>query len=219
MFNIFNKTDSQVKQDVLNELLWDPSITSTHIKVLSKDGIVTLNGTVPHFVEKLAAEQAARRVGGVKAVADEIEVKGIFDKSDEDIARAALNALKWNYSVPDDIKVTVSKGWVTLDGEADWDYQRNAAKKAIAALIGIRGVTNNIKIKSKVLPSDIKIRIEEALKRSAEAESRQISVSVKDDKVILTGKVHSFAEIEDAKMAAWNAPGVMYVENHIQISQ
>ena len=219
MFNFFNKTDSDVKRDVSNELMWDPSVTSSDVKVSAKDGIVTLRGTVPHYIEKMAAEHAAERVGGVKAVADELEVKTFFDKSDEEIATAALSALKWNYSVPDNVQVAVEKGWITLTGEAEWDYQRNAAKDSVSQLMGVCGVTNSMTIKSKAQPSDIKTRIEEALKRSAEAEGRKISVSVSGDKVTLTGNVHSYSEIDDARDAAWMAPGVTTVENNLTISQ
>jgi osmotically-inducible protein OsmY len=219
MFNFFNKTDSDVKRDVINELTWDPSVNSTDVKVSTQDGIVTLRGTVPHFIEKLAAEQAAARVGGVKAVADELDVKTIFDKSDEEIAQAALTALKWNYSVPDDVKVTVEKGWITLNGQADWDYQRNAAKDSVSHLMGVVAVTNNITLKMQVQPADVKTRIEEALKRSAEAEGRKISVSVTGNQVTLTGNVHSYAEMDDARDAAWMAPGVSKVENNLVISQ
>jgi osmotically-inducible protein OsmY len=219
MFNFFNKTDSDLKQDVLNELLWDPSINSSHVKVSAHDGIVTLRGTVPHYIEKVAAEQAAQRVGGVKAVADELEVKGLLDKTDEEIAKAAVNALKWNYSVPNDIKVLVSKGWVTLEGESEWDYQRNSAKNTVSEILGVRGVSNNIKLKSKAQPTDIKNRIEEALKRSAESESRKISVSVFGEKAILSGKVHSLAEKTEAGHAAWMAPGIMTIENNLIIAQ
>ena len=219
MFNFFNKTDSDVKRDVSNELMWDPSVTSSDVKVSAKDGIVTLRGTVPHYIEKMAAEHAAERVGGVKAVADELEVKTSFDKSDEEIATAAVSALKWNYSVPDNVQVAVEKGWITLTGQADWDYERNAAKDSVSQLMGVCGVTNSMTIKSKVQPSDIKTRIEEALKRSAEAEGRKISVSVSGDKVTLTGNVHSYSEIDDARDAAWMAPGVTTVDNNLTISQ
>jgi osmotically-inducible protein OsmY len=219
MFNYFNKTDTEVKQDVLNELMWDPSVNSGQVKVSAKNGVVSLTGSVPHYIEKLAAERAARRVGGVRAVVDELEVKGLFDKNDEEIAAAALSALKWNYSAPKDVKVTVSHGWIDLDGEAEWDYQRNAAQYAVSELLGVRGVSNRIKLKSAVQPSDIKTRIEEALKRSAEAEGRKINVTVKEDRVILSGKVHSISESEDVRLAAWKAPGVRIVENNLTISQ
>ena len=219
MFNFFNKSDADVKRDVLNELMWDPSINSSHVKVSAHEGIVTLRGTVPHYFEKLSAEQTAQRVGGVKAVADELEVKGTFDKTDEEIARAALNVFQWNYSVPSDIKVAVEKGWITLTGQVEWDYQRNAAKDAVSELLGVTGVSNNITMKNKAQPSDIKDRIEEALKRSAESEGKKISVSVRGDTVTLSGNVHSISEKDDARMAAWMAPGVMTVENNLTISQ
>lgn len=221
MFNLFEKKDVQIQRDVLNELKWDPSVTATDITVTVHDGIATLRGTVPHYFDKSSAEQAARRVGGVRAVADELEVdlKDAYERSDEDIARTALNALDWNYSVPKGIKVTVEDGWVTLTGEVEWDYQRNAARNSVSELMGVCGVSNNITIKPKAQPTDVKTRIEDALKRSAENEGRNISVTVDDDRVILAGKVHSFSEVEDAGLAAWNAPGVRAVENNLQISQ
>ncbi len=219
MFNFFNKTDEEVKRDVISELKWDPSITSDEVMVSAADGIVTLHGHVPHYFEKSMAEKAAQRVGGVKAVADELEVKGVFDKTDEEIAQAALNALKWNYAVPNDINVSVEKGWVTLRGDTDWDYQRNAAKDAVSGLLGVTGVSNSISIKSNVQSSDIKSRIEEALKRSAESEGKNIKISVSGDTVTLSGKVHSYAESSDERHAAWMAPGVSRVENNLTISQ
>lgn len=219
VFNFFNKNDLDLKNDVINELMWDPSVTSSKVKVSSKDGIITLSGSVPHYIEKMSAEKAAQRVGGVRVVADELEVMGALDKSDEEIAEASLNAIKWKYSVPDDVKISVDHGWITLTGDVDWNYQRAAAESAVADLLGVNGVTNSIKIKDQVLPSDVKTRIEEALKRSAEAEGRKIHVVVQGDTVTLTGNVHSFGEVEDARFAAWAAPGVMTVINNLTISQ
>ena len=220
MFN-FQKNDNQIHKDVTNELCWDPRVTSSHISVATKDGIVTLRGEVPNYFEKSAAEVAAQRVGGVKAVADELEVKlsDSYVRTDEDIAQAALNAFKWTVNVPRDIKIAVEKGWVTLRGEVEWDFQRLAAKNSITPLMGVRGVTNAITIRTKVLPSDVKTRIEEALVRSAEREGRKIGVSVNGDRVTLSGHVHSVSEMADARMAAWNAPGVMSVENNLTLVQ
>ena len=219
MFNFFKKTDKQVKDDVMDELMWDPRLDSSKIKVSAKDGVVTLSGTVPHYMEKRSAEHAAQRVGGVKAVADELEVKGIFDKSDEEIAQAAVSAMKWNYSVPGDVKIAVDKGWVNLTGEVDWDFQRKAAKDTVSDLLGVCGVSNNITIKSQTQPNDVKTRIEQALKRSAEAEGRKIKVTMDGNKVILSGNVHSISEFDDARQAAWMAPGVVSVENNITVAQ
>ncbi len=220
MFNFFEKKDSQIQKDVMSELRWDQRLTSDQITASADDGVVTLRGSVPHYFEKLAAENAAKRVGGVRAVADELEVNlaGAYEKGDEDIARAALNAFKWNYSVPDDIQVTVEKGWLTLTGEADWDYQKNAAKDSVSQLLGVCGVTNNISIKPVARASDVKKSIEEALKRSAESEGRKIGVEVDGDRVTLSGDVHSFSELADAGHAAWNAPGVLRVENNLVIT-
>ena len=221
MFNFFQKSDSQIQRDVINELRWDPSVTDSQINVTSKDGVITLRGSVPHYFDKSMAEEAAERVGGVRAVADEIEVEmiGSNERSDSDIAQAAVNALEWNYAAPKGIKVTVEKGWITLKGVSDWDYERVAAKNAVQSLLGVRGVNNYITLMEKIQPSDVKTHIEAALKRSAEAEGRNIEVKVLGETVTLTGNVHSFAEISDAGLAAWNAPGVKMVENNLKISQ
>ena len=221
MFNFFKKTDSQIQRDVITELNWDPRINSDQITVAVKDGIATLSGSLPHYFEKSSAEKAAQRVGGVRAVADEmtVSVLGSYERSDADIAEAALSALKWNYQVPDGIKVTVDRAWITLRGETPWDFQRSAAENAVTLLMGVRGVTNEITIKnSGIETSEVKTRIEDALKRSAESEGRKIDVAVDGSEVTLSGNVHSFAEMEDAKLAAWGAKGVMTVENNLVLA-
>ncbi|MBC7467254.1 MAG: BON domain-containing protein [Bdellovibrio sp.] len=219
MFNLFGKSDAEVKQDVINELMWDPSVNSSEVKVIASKGIVTLSGSVPHYIEKRAAEQATQRVGGVRAVADELQVKSIFDKTDEDIAVAALEALANSHMVPEHLRVAVEKGWITLSGEADWHYQRAAAMDAVSKLLGVSGVTNGITIKERIQSADVKTLIEQALKRTAEEEGKNILVSVQGNKITLSGTVHSFAESDVARHAAWNAPGVMNVENNLKIFQ
>ncbi|MCX6126409.1 MAG: BON domain-containing protein, partial [Proteobacteria bacterium] len=161
-----------------------------------------------------------QRVGGTRVVADELDVNLMsdFGRSDEDIGAAAVSALEWNYQVPDTVKVSVEKGWITLRGEVEWDYQRNAAREAVYMLLGVKGVSNDISIKSSVNAGDIKTRIEEALKRSAESEGRNIKVEVSGTTVTLSGDVHSLTEIEDARIAAYNAPGVYWVTNNLKLA-
>ena len=213
------KTDSELQKDVMNELKWDPSVTATALSVTATNGIVTLRGNVPHYYEKTTADEAAHRVSGVRAVADEITVNilGSYERSDEDIARAALSALAWNYQAPEGLDVTVDKAWITLSGEADWDYQRTAAKNAVSSLMGVSGVTNEITIKRRIQESDVKSGIESALKRSAEDDAQGIKVTIDGNRVTLSGKVHSDSEIEDARTAAWSAPGIMMVEDTLKI--
>ncbi|MBC7467253.1 MAG: BON domain-containing protein [Bdellovibrio sp.] len=221
MESFSTKTDAQIQQDVINELNWDQSLISSDVSVTADDGVITLRGTVPHYSDKQIAEVAAKRVSGVRAVAEEIEVKLLEpnERTDEEIARMALNAFDWNYSVPKGIQVTVEKGWVTLTGEAEWEYQRNAAKNSVMQLLGVVAVSNRITIKQKAQPSDIKLRIEEALARSAVVESKNITVAVLGNTVTLSGDLDSSAEIEDARSAAWNAPGVMHVTNLLRVVQ
>lgn len=216
------KSDSQIQTDVMQELRWDPSVSHEHVGVSVSEGVVSLSGAVPSFVEKSQAEKAARRVAGVKAIADEIKVNlpGSHKRDDESIAKAIVNAFQWNVQVPENlIKATVDKGWVDLTGEVEWIYQSNAAEKCIRGLSGVLGVSNYIKIRPKnVQPDTIKSNIEAALKREAEQESKRITVKVSGGKVYLTGKVHSFTEMQDASIAAWNSPGVTNVENNIKVS-
>ncbi len=215
------KTDSQIQSDVILELKWDPSVTHEHIGVAVEDAIVTLTGTVPTFLEKWAAEKATQRVAGVKAVVEKIQVKltSASQKDDRSLAKAILDQFKWNVQVPDQlVKASVEDGWVELTGEVEWDYQRKATEKCIRSLMGVKGVSNNITIKEKkVQPHVVKQKIEEALKREVERETQRISVEVNGGEVILSGDVHSFTEMWDARGAAMNAPGVRSVVNNLHI--
>ena len=208
------KTDSQLQQDVMAELKWEPTIEAAQIGVEVKGGIVTLAGHVDSYAEKWHAERAAQRVAGVKALTVEIEVKlpGMSARTDVDIARSAENVLLWTILPPKDgIKVMVENGWITLSGEVDWGFQRVAATTAVRYLMGVKGVSNRIEIKPKVALSAVKSEIETALKRRAKADAQDIKVQVDGNAVTLTGVVHSWSERELATDSAWSTPGVRNV--------
>ena len=215
------KSDSQIQADVIQELKWDPSVSHEHIGVAVVDGIVTLSGSIPSYIEKSAAERAAQRVAGVKAVVEKIEVKlmGLHEKDDQDIAEAILNQFRWSVQVPDQlIKVKVEKGWVTLSGEVKWNFQRKTAENLARELTGVKGISNNITLKvGDADTNEVKQKIEDALKREALQEAKNIHVDIHGGTVTLSGKVHPFAEMSDAKYAAWSAPGVTKIVNKLSI--
>lgn len=217
-----SKTNTELQQDVLSELKYEPSVDASDIGVTAKEGVVSLAGNVKSYAERYAAVHAAERVGGVKAVTDELKVDlpSYHIRDDQDIAKAALNALQWDVWVPyDRIKVKVDNGWITLEGQVDYWYQENAAGNAVCNLTGVKGVTNLITIKKPaVMPTEVKTKIDCALRRAAEVDADHITVKVVDDKVILKGTVSSWAERQEAERAAWSAPGVRTVEDDLVIA-
>ena len=215
------KTDAQLQADVIDELQWDPRFNAAEIGVAVKNGIVTLTGHVDSFTEKLAVEDATKRVKDVKGIVEDISVNlpANGKRSDQDIAQAALSALRWNNAVPDkDITVKVEDGWLTLQGRVDWQFQKDAAKNAVKDITGLHGVINQLSVKPTVSAPVVKDAIKKALERSADVEAGRVNVETSGNKVILRGKARTWAERTEIERAAWSAPGVVVVEDDLVIA-
>ena len=214
------KTDTQLQADVLAELKYEPSVKVTDIGVLVKDGVVTLNGYATTFSEKWGAVRSAKRVAGVKAIADDIEVKlsNSLGRTDGEIAAAAANQIEWSWTVPTkSVQVTVREGWITLEGQVEWWYQKDAAESAVRHLSGVKGVSNSISIKPKVTSTDVETAIKAAFERNALVDAKRIHAETSGSKVVLRGKVPNYAEREEAERVAWAAPGVFSVDNQLTV--
>lgn len=217
---MIKKTDQQLKEDILEELRWAPNVSDTDIGVTVHDGVVTLTGSVPNFAEKYSAEKAALRIVGVSSVAEKIEVKipGTYMRDDTEIAKNVVKALKRNVSLPDNLKVMVEHGCVTLQGEVSSGYQRNLAFKIIRYIKGVKEIKNDIAIKPSVRPQDVKRNIKKVLRKIAEEDADSVDVEAEGSKIILRGKVRSLPELEDIKWAALAAPGVSEVDDRMSVS-
>ncbi len=218
MVSLF-RSDATIKKDVESEIQYDPSILHDEaIGVAVKDGIVTLSGVTKTYLDSYYAEKAAKRVSGVKAVANDIQVKLSSERIDPEIAEEAVKALKRELpGTADKIKITVKNGWLTLEGDAEWNFQKEWAERAVRSITGVKGVSNSIKVQPKVSPSEVKKKIEDALVRSAQVDAQRVQVEVDGTKITLKGTVRTWAERKEAERSAWSAPGVTSVDNQIKI--
>jgi osmotically-inducible protein OsmY len=222
LLGVSMKSDSDIKKDVLEELLWDPLVPEARVGVSVRDGIVTLTGHLDTYAEKIAVKRAVERVSGVKAIAVELDVIpiGVHKHSDTEIAAAVEHALSWNTSVPQGrVRVVVEKGWVTLSGELDWNFQRRAVERMVRPLKGVVGIVDNIRLKSLPVPVNLANRISDALTRQAMREAKRIDISMEGSVVTLKGHVHSWAERTAAEGATWSAPGVSRVNNMLTVDE
>ena len=213
-------TDKELNQHVQSALDWEPSLDASDIGVSVDQGVATLRGNVGSYVEKITAERVALRVYGVKAVANDLAVHlaSVYERTDTEVAQAVVAALKWNTMVPNErVSVTVTNGWIALNGTLDWQYQKDAAARAVRDLTAVKGVTNNITVQPRVKTMDVRDKIDAAFRRSAEIDARRVNVTAQDGKVILSGNVHSWAERQEAERAAWAAPGVTQVEDRLAV--
>jgi osmotically-inducible protein OsmY len=215
------KSDSEIERDVREELQWNPDLDSTDIAVTAKNGVVTLTGFVRSYTEKYEAEAATKRVAGVVGLANDLEVRmpSVDERPDPDIARDAVAAIKSQLPISwENVKVIVKGGWVTLEGEVEWQYQRQSAESAVRRIKGVKGVSNVIRLKPRAQPSEIKRKIQDAFRRNAEVDANRITVETKGSEVTLKGTVRSWIEREEAERVAWSAPGVTKVEDRIIVS-
>jgi osmotically-inducible protein OsmY len=215
------KSDEQLQRDLFEEMRWDPQVQDAEIGVAVKDGVITLSGSVNTYAQKLAVERLTERVGGVLAVADDLEVRppGWTRRTDAEIAHAAVSTLAWDTEVPDEtITVSVDRGWITLSGSVPWKFQSDCAERSVRFLSGVIGVNNKIEVAPVASASEVRAKIEQALRRSAELDAKRITVEASEGKVTLTGTVRSWSERRDAERAAWSAPGVKHVEDCILVS-
>jgi osmotically-inducible protein OsmY len=215
------RSDAEIERDVKEELTWDPDLDATDIAIKVKDGVVTLAGFVKSYTDKYEAESAAKRVAGVRAVANDIEVRmpSVDERPDPDIARDAVSAIKSQLPISSEhIKVVIKNGWVTLEGQVEWQYQRHTAESAVRRIKGVKGVSNLIQLRPRAEPTEIRKKIQEAFKRNAEVDANRIMVETNGGEVVLKGTVRSWIEREEAERVAWSAPGVIKVVDQIAVA-